>query len=246
MWVLLFQRIHDAVIPESPIIPILSWSSERTLRIALGDAIGDEAHARVRSGLEALKRARIRGVIDVTPAYTTLLVECDPLVPDFAAIASAVGSALKHAAAVAASPAREVIIPVCYDAEYAPDLADVAALHAITPERVIALHSDASYTVQFVGFSPGFGYLAGLPGELETPRLDRPRPRVPPGSVGIAGLQTGVYPRATPGGWRLIGRTPLRMFDAERDEPSTLTIGDRVRFTPISRAEFAALAAEQA
>jgi inhibitor of KinA len=230
---------------ESARAPVLSWSSERTLRIALGDAIGDAAHSRVRSGLEALKRANIPGVIDVIPAHTTLLVECYPLALDFATIESTVGSVLKDAAAAAAPAAREVIIPVCYDADHAPDLADVAAMHAITPDRVVALHVGASYTVQFVGFSPGFGYLAGLPAELETPRLDRPRPRVPPGSVGIAGLQTGVYPRATPGGWRLIGRTPLRMFDAARDEPSTLTIGDQVRFTPVSRAEFASLAAEQ-
>ena len=134
-----------------------------------------------------------------------------------------------------------VEIPVCYGGEFGPDLEDVAALHIMTAEQVIDLHSSATYRVYFLGFVPGFAYLGELPRKLVTPRLGTPRKRVPPGSVAIAGHQTGVYPFATPGGWRLLGRTPLRMFQADREGLSLVSIGDRVRFAPISAARFADL-----
>jgi inhibitor of KinA len=120
-------------------------------------------------------------------------------------------------------------------------LNDVGAIHAMSPEQVIALHSSSTYLVYFLGFVPGFAYLGGLPEALVTPRLATPRRRVPAGSVGIAGNQTGVYPVATPGGWRLLGRTPIAIFRPDRDELSLLSIGDRVRFTAISPAQFASL-----
>jgi inhibitor of KinA len=132
-----------------------------------------------------------------------------------------------------------VEIPVCYGGEYGPDLEEVAELHGMTVERAIELHVSATYTVYFLGFVPGFAYLGELPKELATPRLPTPRKIVPPGSVGIASNQTGVYPVATPGGWRLLGRTPAVMFQPERSEMSLLSIGDRVRFVAISRKEFA-------
>ena len=124
-----------------------------------------------------------------------------------------------------------VEIPVSYDG---PDLNDVATLHNMTPEQVIELHSSATYIVYFVGFVPGFAYLGGLPGELATPRLQTPRKRVPKGSVAIGGTHTGVYPFETPGGWRLIGKTPVEIFDPESAELSRLLIGDQVRFTPLA------------
>jgi len=136
---------------------------------------------------------------------------------------------------------RKVEIPVCYGGDYGPDLNDVSSIHGMTPEQVIALHSSSSYLVYFLGFVPGFAYLGGLPEALVTPRLATPRRKVPPGSVGIAGSQTGVYPFATPGGWRLLGRTPVSVFRPDRTELSLLSIGDRVRFTPISLEQFAAL-----
>src|SRR5262249_41387614 len=136
---------------------------------------------------------------------------------------------------------NEVGIPVCYGWEFGPDLDEVARLHKITPERVIELHSSATYLVYFLGFAPGFAYLGELAQELATARLAMPRKRVPAGSVGIAGNQTGVYPFETPGGWRLLGRTPVPMFRADRDGLSLLSLGDRVRFVPISRERFAEL-----
>jgi inhibitor of KinA len=132
-----------------------------------------------------------------------------------------------------------VEIPVCYGGEYGPDLEEVAALRGIDTEQVVRLHSSAAYQVYFLGFVPGFAYLGELPDELVTPRLATPRKKVPAGSVGITGNQTGVYPFATPGGWRLLGRTPVAMFRAEREGLSLLSIGDRVRFMPISRERFA-------
>jgi len=128
---------------------------------------------------------------------------------------------------------------VCYGGKYGPDLSDVADMHGITPDRVIELHASANYIVYFLGFVPGFAYLGGLPEELATPRLAAPRRVVPRGSVGIAGNQTGIYPFSTPGGWRLIGRTPVSLFAPERNGMSLLSIGDRLRFTPISREQFA-------
>ena len=138
-------------------------------------------------------------------------------------------------------PAREIEIPVLYGGEFGPDLDDVAALHGITSGDVVRLHSEGEYTVCFLGFVPGFAYLGGLPDALATPRLASPRKRVPPGSVAIGGNQTGVYPFPTPGGWRILGRTPLAMFRADRDPASLLAIGDRVRFFSIGADRFAEL-----
>ena len=124
-------------------------------------------------------------------------------------------------------------IPIRYGEEFGPDLEGVAKLHGISPEEVVELHSSATYTVYFLGFVPGFAYLGGLPERIATPRLQTPRKHVPRGSLGIAGNQTGVYPCSTPGGWQIIGRTPLEMFRPDRENMSLLSIGDRVRFVPL-------------
>lgn len=133
---------------------------------------------------------------------------------------------------------RFVEIPVCYDGEFGPDLADVARHTGLSVEEVIARHSAVEYRVHCLGFAPGFPYLGGLPPELATPRRATPRQGVPAGSVAIGGAQTGIYPQSSPGGWNVIGRTPLRLFDADREPPALLKAGDRVRFRPITRGEF--------
>jgi KipI family sensor histidine kinase inhibitor len=127
-----------------------------------------------------------------------------------------------------------VQIPTLYGGEYGPDLESVAAHAGLTQARVVSLHSETDYLVYMMGFTPGFPYLGGLPEELFTPRLETPRARIPAGSVGIAEGQTGVYPVVSPGGWRLIGRTPLKLFDPERDPPSLVSAGDHVRFVPLA------------
>jgi len=140
------------------------------------------------------------------------------------------------------SNARLVEIPVCYDPEFALDLNDVASQANLTPTKVVDLHSRAEYRVSCIGFVPGFPFLAGLPKELATPRRATPRKEIPAGSVGIGGAQTGIYPLRSPGGWNLIGRTPLHLFDPEKTPPAFLCAGDRVRFRAITREEFEALA----
>jgi inhibitor of KinA len=225
-------------------LPSLAWTSERTLRIQVGSVISEGTSARVRSLLAALRSASLDSVVDITPAYTTILLTFDPLTLDRTMAVKQVAPVLGNAADAAPPPARHIETPVCYAPEFAPDLADVAAHHAITPEEVVRRHSTQAYRVEFLGFSPGFAYLAGLPDSLVTPRLDRPRPRVPAGSVAIGGGQTGIYPHATPGGWRIIGRTPLAVFDAAREAPAMLAIGDEVRFVPVDRPTFDRMAQE--
>lgn len=192
-----------------------------------------------------MDHARLGAVTDLTPAYSTLLVHLDPSalgIGQASVVERAVRRVLDARGAQASSlgPPRSVEIPVCYDASCGPDLADVAALHRLTPEALVRLHSEATYTVRFLGFSPGFPYLAGLPQKLVTPRLPTPRMRVPAGSVAIAGDQAGIYPRETAGGWRILGRTPITIFDPAATEPAALRPGDQVRFVPISPAELAA------
>jgi inhibitor of KinA len=149
-----------------------------------------------------------------------------------------------QAAAADYAPGPLIEIPVCYGGELGPDLDIVASHTQLAPEEVIARHAQPDYLVYMVGFAPGFPYLGGLDARLATPRRARPRPLVPAGAVGIAGLQTGIYSLPTPGGWRLIGRTPLRLFDPSRAQPSLLQAGDRLRFVPISMQEFQCLSHE--
>ncbi len=216
----------------------LSWVSDRHLRVAVGSDTSLETHRRVRAVWEQLRAAEIESLRDLVPAYSTVLVEFDIARLDPEAAADAVRAALRNAGSAPPSPGRLVEIPVCYEGQVAPDIQDVARLHGMSVEDVAAIHAGAEYLVHFVGFVPGFAYLGGLPSQLETPRLSSPRVRVPAGSVGIAGDHTGVYPFSTPGGWRLIGRTPVEMFRADRERPSLLEMGDRVRFVRMSEEKF--------
>jgi KipI family sensor histidine kinase inhibitor len=207
------------------------YASDQSLMVYLGEEINLDTHRRVLKLLRLLEAEPIPGVRNLHPAYNSILIVFDPVQQEHANIERIVTEYLKRLEAVTLDPPRVVEIPVCYDG---PDLNDVATLHGITPERVVELHSSATYVVYFVGFVPGFAYLGGLPPELTTPRLQTPRKRVPKGSVAIGGTHTGVYPFETPGGWRLIGKTPVEIFDPDRAELSRLLIGDVVRFTPIA------------
>jgi inhibitor of KinA len=191
--------------------------------------------------LRLLEAEPIAGVVNLHPAYCSLLITLDLLKLRHKQLEKILRQYLDRLEDVPLPAPRHMDIPACYGGEHGPDLADVAALHGVTPAHAIELHASATYVVYFLGFTPGFAYLGGLPEGLVTPRLPTPRRAVPPGSVGIAGNQAGVYPFATPGGWRLIGRTPIRMFRPDREAMSYLSIGDRVRFKPISREQFAAL-----
>lgn len=220
-------------------IPDLTWASERHLRVCFGAADSEGTQARVRQAVAALEQARVPGLLDITPAYSTILLEFALGKLDDQRAMDAVRDALAHSVKTPAPTSPHVIqIPVCYETPCAPDVEAVARFHGLDVPTLIRLHTQPLYVVQFIGFVPGFGYLSGLPSELATPRLATPRVRVPAGSVGIAEQQTGVYPTATAGGWRLIGRIPMVMFDARREKPSLLAAGDRVRFVAIGMAEF--------
>jgi len=217
------------------------YASDQSLLVTFGQEITLQAHERVRRLLRVLELEPIAGLRNLHPAYCSLLVKFDALQLQHDDLEAILRKNLERLEEVPLPEPRQVEIPVCYGGEYGPDLEDVAAMREMTPAQAIELHAATSYLVYFLGFVPGFAYLGELPEALVTPRLARPRRRVPAGSVGIAGSQTGVYPFATPGGWRVLGRTPISMFRTDRDGLSLLSIGDRVRFTPISREQFAAL-----
>ena len=221
-------------------------ASDRSLLVSLGDQIDAGVNKRVTQLLRLLQAEQLPAVLNLHPAYCSLLVTFDPLRLTHAQLEALLRRSLDRIEASAGIEPRMVEIPVWYGSDSGPDLHDVAKLHKLAPDEVIALHSSTTYVVYFLGFVPGFAYLGDLPDALVTPRLAVPRKAVPPGSVGIAGRQTGIYPLPTPGGWRLLGRTPLTMFRANPNDGSPnggslLATGDHVRFSPISREDFAAL-----
>lgn len=216
-------------------------AGDGALLVEFGATISPALNRRVRALLAALDADPPPGLLDLVPAYATLLIVYDPLALAHDALLARL-RALEGAAGEAAPPSRRVAIPVAYGGEFGPDLADVAAHTGLSEAEVIARHSAGAYPVYFLGFAPGFPYLGGLDPALATPRLPSPRTAVPAGSVGIGGDQTGIYSLPTPGGWRIIGRTPLRLYDPAAPEPFLLRAGDVLAPRPIDAAEFAALA----
>src|SRR2546421_13048645 len=192
---------------------------------------------RALSVVEALERANIPRVIDVASAYESVALFFEPgrIERD---VEEKIRAFVAPAGVRGGRKARSIEIPVCYDDEFALDLARVASQTFLTGDAIIALHSSSEYTVACVGFVPGFPFLAGLSEKLRVPRLESPRTKVPAGSVAIANAQAGIYPFESPGGWNVIGRTPLRLFDAKAQSPALLQPGDRVRFRRITRQEF--------
>jgi KipI family sensor histidine kinase inhibitor len=205
-------------------------ASDRALLVEFAREISPAANAQVRGLTAAL--AGVRGILNLHPAFTSVLVEFDPRLVAHDAVEALVR---ERAGAVteAGEEGRPVEIPVHYGGDQGPDLEDVARHADLSADAVVKLHASAVYTVYFVGFATCFPYLGGLPERLATPRLAAPRKLVPAGSVAIGGSQAGVYPLASPGGWRLIGRTPLALFDVHGEPPGLLRIGDRVRFVPM-------------
>jgi KipI family sensor histidine kinase inhibitor len=217
-------------------------ASDQSLLIYFGQQISRKTNERVRRLLRLLELEPVAGVRNLHPAYCSVLVKFDALRWRHEELEEKLRGYLGRLEEVSLPGPRLVEIPVCYGGEYGPDLNEVAKQHGMTPEQVIELHASTTYLVYFLGFVPGFAYLGELPEALVTPRLPAPRKKVPAGSVGIAGNQTGVYPFETPGGWRLLGRTPLAMFRTDREGLSLLSLGDHVRFVSVSREQFAAVA----
>ena len=214
----------------APIRPEFRHASDHTLLVTFAEEISPAAHRAVREALGVLQADPLPGVTDLHPAYASLLVSYAPAVADREELSRQVADRLATAHRAALPDTRSVEIPVVYGGERGPDLPDVAKACGLSPAEVVRTHTSGDYFVYFVGFSPGFPYLGGMPPAIAAPRRATPRTWVPAGSVAVAGNQTGVYPLASPGGWQIIGRTPLALFDAQRTPPAVLSIGDRLKF----------------
>ena len=192
--------------------PRIVPASDRSLLVVFGDRISLRHHRDVLRLTQRILERRAPFVRNIHPAYSSILISFDPRTISHRDLQATVAGWLRALDEVAIPPARTIEVPVCYEGELAPDLAEVAALHGLAPAEVVRIHSEAEYRVYFLGFSPGFPYLGGLSPRIATPRLPTPRTRVPAGSVAIAGDQTGIYPVSSPGGWRILGRTPMRLW----------------------------------
>jgi inhibitor of KinA len=208
------------------------------ISVEFGDVIDPGLNARVRRLFQALRDAQPVGILDLIPTYRALFIEYDPFECSFERLVLLVEAAVRGDAVASLPDAPAIEIPVCYGGEFGPDLEEVAACHQMSVEEVIELHCRPVYTVYMIGFTPGFPYLGGLDERLITPRKRKPRQRVPTGSVGIADRQTGIYSADSPGGWQIIGRTPVKLFDLTRAEPFLLQAWDRVQFIPVSKEAF--------
>ena len=224
--------------------------SEKAITIELGNTISEENHYRVLSLQQFIHQLNIPGFIETVPAYCTLTIYYNPLeiiktIPETDTgiskwiIQHLESSLVNWQPEQFISIQTNVIeIPVCYEEEYAIDLNEVAAYHHTTKEEIINIHSTNTYRVYMMGFSPGFPYMGILPGSIATPRKNQPRLKIPAGSVAIAGNQTSIYPLESPGGWNIIGRTPLKLFNKENIKPFLLNTGDKIKFIPISKEKF--------
>lgn len=222
----------------NPVFPRFATLSDRALVVHLGDQIDTAMFRAVRSMSRQLEANPPAGMVEVVPAFTTVAVYYDPLCTSEAELTSHINGLESLLDSTAEPPPRIVEIPVCYGGEFGSDLEFVAKHARISTSEVIEVHSAADYLVHMIGFAPGFPYLGGMSSKISTPRRSSPRLRIPPGSVGIAGDQTGIYPLETPGGWQLIGRTPLALFRPEQDPPTLLQAGDVVRFRSITPQQF--------
>jgi inhibitor of KinA len=220
--------------PEPRFLP----AGDAALTVEVGEGISPLVNRRVHALDRALRQNPPPGLIDLVPAYRSLLVLFDPLVLPVDVLRDRITRLVAGLPDEAEAPRRVVEIPTCYGGGYGPDLAFVAAHAGLAEAEVIAIHAGTDYLVYMMGFSPGFTYLGGLSERIATPRLGTPRTAIPAGSVGIAQRQTGIYPVESPGGWQLIGRTPIRMFDPSRTPPTRVEPGDLVRFVPIDEATY--------
>lgn len=220
-------------------------AGDRGLLVEYGDTIDPAINQKVRSMAIVVKNNMPDGVIEIIPTYRSILLVYDPSVTTAPDLQETLTALEKDLAGIKIPSPKLVEIPVCYGGDFGPDIEYVASSNKLTEEDVVLLHSEPEYLIYMVGFTPGFPFLGGLSEKLHTPRLKTPRTLVPEGSVGIANAQTGIYPIASPGGWQLIGRTPVKLFAPERDNPILYQAGDFLRFKPISLSEYLRLEKEE-
>lgn len=212
--------------------------------VVFGNAISSQVNGRVLALEEKLRGREGEGIVETVPAFSSLLVYYDPLILEYENVIHMIDALVDERDGTDSVRGKTVEIPVCYGSEYGMDLGFVAEHSGLSEDEVIRIHSGRDYRIYMVGFLPGFPYLGGLDERLYTPRLSNPRMRIPAGSVGIGGEQTGIYPLDSPGGWRLIGRTPLKLYDPLQEGEMLFQAGDSIRFIPVDSREFKALAAK--
>jgi len=211
---------------------------DRGFLLEFGNEISREISEKVRRMALAIRAEVIEGIVDTVPTYRSLLIIYNPVMLPIEDLKKRLNRVEEGLQKIPLPEPKLTRIPVVYGDAYGPDLEEVAKYHQISPEEVIQLHCGKPYLIYMIGFAPGFPYLGELPGALVTPRLKTPRLSVPKGSVAIAQRQTGIYSISSPGGWQVLGRTPVELFDPEKDPPALLQMGDFVQFYPISEKEF--------
>jgi inhibitor of KinA len=215
--------------------------------VELGEEISVEVNTRVRALEFLIQQKGLTGVVETVPAYSSLLVYYDPRAVGYDALCAAITELVPQATTAVLPPARTVELPCCYaDPQLGFDLATAASRLELSTDELVRLHAGAEYLVYFIGFTPGLPYMTGMPDRINIPRLDTPRTKTPPGSVGIGGIQCCIYSVESPGGFWILGRTPVPLYDPTASEPTLLRPGDRVRFRPIERPEFDAIGASVA
>lgn len=213
-------------------------AGDASLLIEFGKEISPEINSKITAVVQLMKEQHIEGVVDIIPAFCSLLINYDPRVISYDDITKRMKRILKMDIKAGEARKRVFEIPVCYGGKYGPDLAFIAENAGISEEEVIEIHSSRDYLIYMLGFLPGFCYLGGLDEKIHTPRLANPRLKINAGSVGIGGSQTGIYPLDSPGGWQLMGMTPVKTYDPDREVPILLSAGDYIRFIPVDEEEY--------
>lgn len=213
-------------------------AGDSSILVEFGKEISPEINSRITALVHVMKAQQIEGVVDLIPAFCSLLINYDPRVISCGKLKRRMEKLLKLDMHEKEESSRIFEIPVCYGGEFGPDLEYIAGHAGLTPQEVIDIHSSRDYRIYMLGFLPGFSYLGGLDERIHTPRLANPRIRIPAGSVGIGGSQTGIYPLDSPGGWQLLGMTPVKTYDPERSVPILFEAGDYIRFLPVTEEEY--------
>ena len=219
--------------------PTISPVGDRAISIDFGQVIDPKINRHIRQTIERIKELQLEGIIELVPTYCALLVEYDAMLYSYSDICNIIEPTLEEGMTDTTNELVTVVeVPTVYGGEFGPDLSFVATHNHLSEDEVVSIHSGTDYLVYMLGFIPGFTYLGGMDSRIATPRLSSPRTLIPAGSVGIAGEQTGTYPSDSPGGWQIIGRTPVTMYDMSKAQVALLNAGDYVRYVPIDESEF--------